>query len=66
MEIVSIFAVTDYKTGKSYREFKEGFGQDIVKSLRGEYPRFSKIVLEGFEIDSAFKPLDLRTYNYIR
>lgn len=53
----SVFLVTDYKTGKQMREFIEGTGQEVVKILRREYPRFSKFVLEGFEIDGNMYPL---------
>lgn len=55
MEIVSIFTVTDYKTGKQYEEAIEGHSQDAVKYLRTLYPRFTKFVLEGFEINGNFK-----------
>jgi len=55
MEIVSVFTVTDFRSGKQYTEFIKGAGQESVKYLRKQYPRFTKFVLEGFEIDGQFK-----------
>lgn len=63
MEIVSVFTVTDFKTGKEYTEFIEDAGQQGIRHLRSLYPRYSKFVLEGFELDGDFVRLDLRTYN---
>lgn len=60
MEIYSRFIVTEYKTEDRYKEEIEGFGQDAIKYLRKDYPRFSKFVLKGFEIDGKFVPLKLR------
>lgn len=59
-QIVSVYEVTDYKTGKRQRVHVEGDGQSAIKAVRKEYPRFTKFVLEGFEIDSTFVPLKLR------
>lgn len=67
MEIVSIFTVTDFKTGKQYEEAITGSGQDTVESVVSMYPAFTKFVLEGFEINGNFFPLDLRyTPRYLR
>lgn len=63
MEIISNFTVTDFKTGEQFEEAIEGFGQDAIAYLRGQYPRYSKFVLTGFEVDGAFKKLNLQTYN---
>lgn len=63
MEIISNFTVTDFKTGKQYQEAIEGFGQEAIKFLRKEYPKFTKFVLDGFEINGTFRKLDLRTFN---
>lgn len=63
MEISSIYIVTDYKTGKQYEEEVEGFGQEAIRFLRTEYPRFSKFVLEGFEVNGKRKILNLKTQN---
>lgn len=60
-EIVSIFTVTDYKTGKQYEEAINGDGQKAMKKIRSLYPRHTKFVLEGFEIDSIFVPLQIKT-----
>lgn len=63
-EIVSIFTVTDYKTGKQYEEAINGDGQKAIKAARSLYPRHTKFVLDGFEIDGVFVPLRLKNrYN---
>ena len=59
-EIVSVYEVTDFKTGKVWREYPSGYGQKTINFLRKEYPRFTKFVLEGFEIDGTFVALKLR------
>lgn len=60
MEIVSIFTVTEYRTGKSWEEAIKGDGQEAAKEVASLYPRHTKFVLEGFEIDGTFKPLYLK------
>lgn len=60
MEIYSRFFVTEHKTGDRYKEEIEGCGQEAIKWLRKDYPRFTKFVLKGFEIDGKFVPLKLR------
>lgn len=60
MEIVSVFTVTEFRTGKQYTEFIEGDGQDAVKEVAKLYPRYTKFVLEGFEIDGDFRPLYIK------
>lgn len=60
MEIYSRFIVTEYKTEDKYKEEIEGCGQDAIKWLRRQYPRFSKFVLKGFEINGKFVPLKIR------
>ena len=64
-EVVSVFTVTNFKTGEQFEEFINGSGQQACKNVRelknnnGErvYPKFSKFVLEGWEIDGNFFPL---------
>lgn len=63
MEIVSVFTVKEYKTEKQYVEYPLGDGQDAIRNLRKDYPRFTKFILEGFEIDGTFYPLTLHRYN---
>ena len=58
-EIVSIFTVTELKTGKQIEEAIIGCGQEAIRYLRKQYPRFTKFVLDGFEIDGVFYPLSL-------
>lgn len=59
-EIVSVFEVTDLRTKKIWREFIDGEGQPPIRWLRGKYPKYTKFVLEGFEIDGTFVQLKLR------
>lgn len=56
-EIVSVFTVISYKTGKQIEEAINGSGQEAIKWLRTQYPRHTKFVLEGFEIDGLYSPL---------
>lgn len=63
--IVSVFVVTPYKTSKQEQITVTGAGQAAIAFLRKEYPRLSKFVLDGFEINGNFVPLDLRTYNRV-
>ena len=59
-QIVSHYEVTDYKTGKRERVFISGDGQTAARFIRKQYPKFTKFVLEGFEIDNVFFPLKYR------
>lgn len=59
-QIISVYEVTDFKTGKRERVFMEGEGENAARFIRKEYPRFTKFVLEGFEIDGTFVALKLR------
>ncbi len=59
-EIISIFTVTVFKTGKQMEEAIIGDGQTAIRYLRKQYPRYTKFVLDGFEIDGAFYPLKLK------
>jgi len=59
-EIVSVFIVTSYKTGEQHKEFPIGDGQAAIKWLRKQYPRHTKFVLDGFEIDGTFFPLYIK------
>lgn len=63
-EIVSIFTVTSFKTGKQIEEAVMGDGQKAIKWLRTQYPRHTKFVLEGFEIDGIFAPLYIKNRNH--
>jgi len=60
MEIVTIYEVTDYKTGKQYEEAILGDGQVAAKAVRAMYPRHTKFVLDGFEIDGTYVPLYIK------
>ena len=59
MEISSVFIVTDYKTKEMSKWEIDGCGQDAIKDLRKDFPRFSKFVLEGFNIGENFVPLKI-------
>jgi len=65
-KIVSVYRVVDFKTGREERVFIEGAGNHVIAALRKDYPRFSRFILEGHEIDGTFVELDLKTYNRIR
>jgi hypothetical protein len=65
MEIVSVFRVVDYKTGKEYMEYIIGYGQKAISILKKEYPFFTKFVLEGFEVNGNFIPLKISKTRYI-
>jgi len=56
-KVVSVYEVTDYKTGKRERVFIDAQGQEGAKFIASQYPRFTKFVLEGFEIDGIFVEL---------
>jgi len=60
MEIASVFRVVDYKTKEKFEEIIEGCGEDAISFLRKEYPKFSRFVLLGFEINGDFVPLMIR------
>lgn len=66
MDITSVYRVIDSKTGKEYTEFMKGAGNEVIAALRKDYPRFSRFILEGHEIDGTFVELDLKTYNRMR
>lgn len=74
MELLSLWTVTDFKTGKVYDEEIVGAGEGAIRFLRKEYPKFSKFVLDGFKITTqekdgpktVTKKVNLRTYNNIR
>lgn len=59
-QIVSVYEVTDLKTGKQERVFIRGDGESAARHIRKEYSRLTKFVLEGFEIEGNFVPLKLR------
>lgn len=59
-QIVSVYEVTDLRTGKQERVFVRGDGENAARFIRREYPRLTKFVLEGFEIDGNFVTLKLR------
>ncbi len=63
MDIVSIFEVVTFKRGQeaeSYREAIIGSGEAAVKAVRALYPKYTKFVLEGFEIDGKFTRLKIQ------
>jgi hypothetical protein len=62
----TIFTVTDHETNEIFEEAIEGDVNEAVDFLRKEYPRYSKIVIKGFEIEDNFFPIDLETDNRAR
>lgn len=63
-EIVSVFTVTNFKTGEQFEEPIHGSGQEAIKWLRTQYPRHTKYVLEGFEVDGKFMPLYIKNRHH--
>lgn len=59
-QIESVFTVTILKTGKQEEIIISGYGQKAVNLVRKEYPRFTKIVLDGFNINGNFVPLYIK------
>lgn len=62
-EVNSIFVVTLPVTGKQEEITVSGYGQSAINFLRKKYPRFTKFLLEGFEINGYLYPMDLKYYN---
>jgi len=61
MEISTIFEVTEFKTGDGWREtIDDEVGQAAVRAVRKLYPRHTKFVLAGFEINGIFVPLYIK------
>ena len=60
-KVTSIFTVIDYKTGAEVQEEVTGAGEGAIRFLRRKFPRFTKYVLEGFNINGVFKPLSIYT-----
>lgn len=63
-QVASVFRVVNYRTGKAEEVTVDRCGQEGIKFLRTKYPRHTKFVLEGFEIDGNFSPLYIKTRNY--
>lgn len=63
-EINSVFTVTEYRTGRQTEYIVEGYGQPAVKTLKKSIIKLSKIVLDGFEINGKFVPLDTKSKSY--
>lgn len=64
MDIKSIFSITIYKTGEQFEEIVNGCGQSVVSTVMSKYPRHSKVVLDGFEINNNFVPLRIKSSFY--
>lgn len=62
----TIFTVTDFQTNEVFEEAIEGTADEAVAFLRKEYPKYSKFVLQGFEINDKFIPVNLQTDNITR
>ncbi len=60
MEVTSIYEVTNFKDNKTYEEAVNGAGEEAIKYLRTQYPRYTKFILKGFEINGKFKPLKIQ------
>ena len=49
--VKSIYTVTSYVTGKSEQVKVSGCGEKSIAYLRKQYPKFTKFVLDAFEIN---------------
>jgi hypothetical protein len=58
--INSVFVCTEIRTQKRERFIMSGSGQETAIALRKSVTRLTRIVLEGFEINGNFVPLDIR------
>jgi hypothetical protein len=61
-EISSVFTVTTFPKGSNPKKEEvnvSGFGQTAIAFLRKQYPKFTKFVLEGFEINGNFIEVNL-------
>lgn len=61
MIVTSVFTVVDYKTKEESRWEVDGCGQKAINHLRKDFPRFSKFVLDGWNIDENFVPLKINS-----
>lgn len=60
MEIESIFVLTDQRTQNREEVRVSGPAGEAIKFLRLEYPKRTKFVFEGHDIDGNWKPLKIR------
>lgn len=58
--VESVFTVTDFKENKRFELVVTGAGQEVMKLVRKSCSRFSKIVLEGFNLNGNFVALNFR------
>lgn len=61
-EVSSVFTVTTFVKGSNPKKEEvtvSGYGQSAIAFLRKQYPKFTKFVLEGFEINGNFISLNL-------
>lgn len=58
-EIESVYTVVELATGNEHEAVEKGDGQKAISSLRKKHPRFTKFLLEGFDINGKFVPLNL-------
>jgi hypothetical protein len=56
-EIKSVFVAINYRTGAETEVIEDGAGQEAVTKAMSKFPRHTKFVLDGFEIDGYFVPL---------
>lgn len=61
-EVSSVFTVTTFVKGSNPKKEEvtvSDYGQSGIAFLRKQYPKFTKFVLEGFEINGNFISLNL-------
>lgn len=65
-KIESVFTVEDFRESKTYEITVSGSGQNVIRHVKNSVSRYSKIVLDGFNINDRFVPLSLKTHNVIK
>lgn len=56
-EIKSVYVAINYRTGAETEVIVDGSGQQAATEAMSRFPRHTKFVLDGFEIDGYFVPL---------
>ena len=59
MKVESIFEVTNFRQNTLETVQAKGYGQEAIRAVRNMYPRYTKFVLVGFEVNGKFTPLKL-------
>ena len=58
--VSSIFVIENYETKEKEKLEVTGTGDETITFVRKRYPKFSRIVLRGFNINGVFQNVKLR------